>query len=232
MREGLPTIRNPDLRRTRRRSEIAWTITREFDDLDGQQPRLALLPEARDRPPAPNRVLKGVGLSPRSCSTRKPRLWLAAALRSAPLVHRSFTWLRGRAGRTNGAPAQEAKGNEDTVYRQLGRFVEEGRNRLSRQSAAGRAGTPRSPEGAARPVPRIRGLPEQSHSFRLSLPERRGKLVAFVRSDMTEGRPEGSDVELDQALLAEDSFKAEMEEIAAVAFEIDQCRLRLMHWYR
>jgi hypothetical protein len=49
---------------------------------------------------------------------------------------------------------------------------------------------------------------------------------------MTEGRPEGSDVELDQALLAEDSFKAEMEEIAAVAFEIDQCRLRLMHWYR
>jgi hypothetical protein len=68
------------------------------------------------------------------------------------------------------------------------------------------------------------------HSAYLFL-EAGGNLVAIVRSEMTEGLPEGSNVELDQEALAEDSFVAKMEEIGNVAFEIGQCRLQLIRWY-
>ena len=57
------------------------------------------------------------------------------------------------------------------------------------------------------------------------------ELIAILRSDMTRGAEE-NEVELEQELLKEDSFKEVMGEIARVAFEIAQCRLQLIHWYR
>jgi hypothetical protein len=68
------------------------------------------------------------------------------------------------------------------------------------------------------------------HSAYLFL-EGGGEFVAIVRSDMSEGLPNGNTVELDQEVLTEDSFEAAMAEIANVAFEIGQCRLQLIHWY-
>ena len=68
------------------------------------------------------------------------------------------------------------------------------------------------------------------HSAYLFL-EGGGELVAIVRSDMSEGLPNGNTVELDQEVLTEDSFEVAMAEIANVAFEIGQCRLQLIHWY-
>jgi hypothetical protein len=56
------------------------------------------------------------------------------------------------------------------------------------------------------------------------------ELVAIVRSDMTAG-PGDEEVELDQELLTEDSFKEVMGEIAELVFAIGQCRLQLIHWY-
>ncbi len=56
------------------------------------------------------------------------------------------------------------------------------------------------------------------------------ELVAMMRSDMTAGARK-DEVELDQELLKEGSFKEAMTEIARVAFGISQFRIQLIHWY-
>jgi hypothetical protein len=57
------------------------------------------------------------------------------------------------------------------------------------------------------------------------------ELVAILRSDMTRGAGK-NEVELDQELLKEDSFKEVVSEIAQVAYEISQCHMQLIHWYK
>lgn len=56
------------------------------------------------------------------------------------------------------------------------------------------------------------------------------ELVAVVRSDLAGGAE--NEVDLDQELLSEASFKEVMGEMARVAIEIGQCRMQLIHWYR
>ena len=56
-----------------------------------------------------------------------------------------------------------------------------------------------------------------------------GELVGILRSDMSRGA-EPDEVELDQELLHEESFKEAMNEIAEVAFWIGQCRIQLIGW--
>jgi hypothetical protein len=57
-----------------------------------------------------------------------------------------------------------------------------------------------------------------------------GELMGIMRSNLIAGAGE-DEVDLDQERLTDGSFKAEMAEIAEVAFEIGQCRLQLIHWY-
>jgi hypothetical protein len=57
-----------------------------------------------------------------------------------------------------------------------------------------------------------------------------GELVGIMRSNLIAGAGD-HEVDLDQEMLTEESFEAEMAEVAEVAFEIGQCRLQLIHWY-
>jgi hypothetical protein len=57
------------------------------------------------------------------------------------------------------------------------------------------------------------------------------ELFGIVRSYMT-SEAEENEVELDQEMLREGSFEEAITEIAEVAFELGQCRLQLIHWYR